>query len=113
MLYPKQLTFNTSKQTCTIVNKNFKTIKSYPISDLMPSINRKDINNKTMYLNDIFEIKGNKLYKGIFKWDDSILRFIVDWEKDGIKHYLPEYVNIIGNTFENPDLLNNNFQTLS
>jgi len=63
-----------------------------------------DKNGKEIYEKDIIKIAGNKKYIGIIKWKN--MGFIVDWQKDGIKHHLPDYVEIIGNIFENSNLLN-------
>ena len=37
------------------------------------------------------------------KW--SNMGFVCDYGKDGIKYHLPDYIEIIGNIYENQELL--------
>lgn len=70
---------------------------------LMQYTGLKDKNGKEIYEGDVVKIDGDKKYIGEIKW--NVLGFVCDYGIDGIKNHLPDYVEIIGNIYENPELL--------
>lgn len=64
----------------------------------------KDKNGKLIFENDI--VTDNVIY-GVVKWDDVNARYFIDDREDGYQDYSEWWheVKVIGNKFDNPELL--------
>lgn len=83
--------------------------------ELMQCIGLKDKNGKDIYEGDILQSENKLMYPGgprVVEWEDFGLRYTVKYEKDKDFYYHPmrgvdyKWFEIIGNIYENPELIN-------
>lgn len=105
-------TFHDKKELMYLNKFTSKDLKSCDNWKVMQYTGLKDKNGKEIYEGDVVRIwadpkdyngyKGHN-YIGVVEWDEFILGFILS-DGHGLKDF--EFIEIVGNIYENPELLN-------
>jgi len=105
-------TFHDKKEFIYLNKFTSKDLKSCDNWKVMQYAGLKDKNGKEIYEGDVVRIwadpkdyngyKGHN-YIGVVEWDEFILGFILS-DGHGLKDF--EFIEIVGNIYENPELLN-------
>ena len=105
-------TFHDKKELMYLNKFTSKDLKSCDNWKVMQYTGLKDKDGKEIYEGDVVRIwadpkdyngyKGHN-YIGVVEWDEFILGFILS-DGHGLKDF--EFIEIVGNIYENPELLN-------